>query len=201
MKNKISGIYEIKSKSKPERSYIGSAINIYKRWQHHSEDLRKGNHHSKKLQRHYNKYGEFDLEYVILMECNNLDLIKNEQIFINQKKPYFNICKVAGNSLGCHWTLSEETKQKMSKSKIGIPHGPMSEEHKKKLSIIRKGRKCPWMSRTKTKEHINKIAESLRNKKHTKEHNLKISISMLGKKRGSYIKKLKTNNKNPIDNF
>jgi GIY-YIG catalytic domain. len=61
-----SGIYKIESKLKPERIYIGSAINIGQRWRVHLSDLRKQKHHSKKLQNHYNKYGEVDLSFSIL---------------------------------------------------------------------------------------------------------------------------------------
>ena len=48
----ISGIYQIQSIIKPEKKYIGSAINIRKRWHIHLCNLRKNKHHSKKLQRH-----------------------------------------------------------------------------------------------------------------------------------------------------
>ena len=37
---KISGIYKIESKLKPERIYIGSTININIRWNKHLTDLK-----------------------------------------------------------------------------------------------------------------------------------------------------------------
>ena len=52
-----SGIYKIQSKCKPDRIYIGSAINIEGRKRAHFSRLKHGYHHSIKLQRHYDKYG------------------------------------------------------------------------------------------------------------------------------------------------
>jgi len=116
---KISGIYKIQSKIKPERIYIGSAVNIKNRWNNHLKALRKGIHNNK-LQRHYNKYGEADLQFSILLGCGEEDLLKTEQYFLDSYNPYFNICRKAGSVLGCKWKLSEETKKKMSNSRMGF---------------------------------------------------------------------------------
>ena len=75
---KLPGIYQIQSKIKPQRIYIGSAINIQKRWWMHLFDLRKNKHSSSKLQRHYDKYGESDLQFSILLGCEKENLIKVE---------------------------------------------------------------------------------------------------------------------------
>jgi len=114
---KISGIYKIQSVIKPERIYIGSFINIDQRWGLHLKDLRKNKHHSPKLQNHYNKYGESDFNFSILLGCDISDLIKTEQYFLDSYNPYFNISKNAGSPLGTHHKLSEETRAKMRKPK------------------------------------------------------------------------------------
>jgi len=67
---KISGIYKIQSKIKPERIYIGSANNIGKRRTNHLHKLRYGIHHAIKLQNHYNKYGVNDLIFETIEECS-----------------------------------------------------------------------------------------------------------------------------------
>lgn len=108
---KMSGIYLIQSKAKSDRKYIGSSDDIWRRHGRHLRDLRKHKHHSIKLQNHFNKYGESDLQFSLLLGCNTTDLIKIEQYFIDSYNPYFNICKNAGSSLGCK--QSKETKQKM----------------------------------------------------------------------------------------
>lgn len=97
---KISGIYQIQSKIKPERIYIGSAINIHKRWNYHNQDLRRNKHGNIKLQNHYNKYGLADLVFSVLLGCDKEDLIKTEQYFIDSYNPFFNICQKAGNTQG-----------------------------------------------------------------------------------------------------
>jgi group I intron endonuclease len=63
---KIVGVYKIQSIIKPERIYIGSTVDMVNRWWTHLYYLRNGDHHSPKLQRHYNKYGEDDLVFEII---------------------------------------------------------------------------------------------------------------------------------------
>lgn len=108
---KISGIYKIHSLCKPNRFYIGSAIDISKRWSYHRVDLRNNRHGNNRLQKHFNKYGESDLQFSVLLECGSQDLLTREQDFIDALNPYFNICKVAGSSLGR--TSSNATKEKI----------------------------------------------------------------------------------------
>jgi group I intron endonuclease len=95
-----SGIYKIQSIIKPDRFYIGSAVNLHHRWICHLSDLRKGKHHSGKLQNHFNKYGEADLVFIIIEPCLPEFLIIREQFYINELKPWFNVCPTAGSMLG-----------------------------------------------------------------------------------------------------
>lgn len=87
---KISGIYKIESKIKSERIYIGSAININRRWIIHLYDLKNNKHHSNKLQNHYNKYGKDDLIFTIIEKCPIFKLLIREQYYMDLKSPYFN---------------------------------------------------------------------------------------------------------------
>src|SRR3990167_6507508 len=165
---KVSGIYKITSKIKPERVYIGSAVNINKRWNTHLFDLRKNKHHSSKLQRHYNKYGEFDLVFSIIVTCEKEELIKEEQIFMYLYKPYFNTCKIAGSTLG--HKHSEESRRKMGVSGIGhIPWNKglkdcYSEETRKQISNSLKG-----------------ITSLNKGKHFSEESRRKMSVSKMGK--------------------
>lgn len=126
--NKVSGIYQIQSKIHPEKIYIGSAVDIQERWRIHLRGLRNNKHHSKKLQRHFNKYGEQDLQLSLVLECDKEVLINAEQAFINHYDPYFNICRVAGSQLGIK--RSDEFKRKCSKYHSGKT---LSEEHKEHI--------------------------------------------------------------------
>lgn len=110
----ISGIYKIQSICKPERYYIGSSVNINKRWGEHLRELKKNKHHSGKLQNHFNKYRQSDLRFFILSGCDPMDLIQQEQFYIDSYKPYFNIYSTAGSPLG--YKHSEEAKLKIKQN-------------------------------------------------------------------------------------
>jgi len=114
---KISGIYKIQSKQFPDRIYIGSAININKRWNAHLNELRNNKHGNQKLQHHFNKYKEGDLEFSILAGCDKDKLIETEQYFMDMYGPYFNIYKTA--RFNYYPPQSEETKRKRSESMKG----------------------------------------------------------------------------------
>lgn len=142
---KISGIYQIQSIIKPERCYIGSAVSIQKRWYRHLQQLRDNNHHSKKLQYHYNKYGKNDLLFSILIGCEKEDLIITEQFYLDSHKTYFNSCKIAGSCIGMK--QSDESNKKRSEALLGEKNHnygkKLSKEHCRKFSESLKG-KIPW---------------------------------------------------------
>lgn len=121
--NKRPGIYRISSILNG-KFYVGSAVNLYQRWHHHKHYFTKGKHTNQKLQNHVNKYGLDDLIFEEILLCDKKDLIYYEQKIIDQNKPQFNICKIAGNSLG--FRHSEKTKLKLSKDRINKPTKGMS---------------------------------------------------------------------------
>ena len=96
----VTGIYQISSICKPSRFYIGSAVNISQRWTRHLQQLRKGKHHNKFLQNHFDSYGEDDLQFEIIYICKPAGLITFEQQFMDALKPSFNLCPKAGSKLG-----------------------------------------------------------------------------------------------------
>lgn len=117
-----SCIYVIESISKPERFYIGSAVDFTRRMSIHTSGLRRNKHHSRTLQRHYNKYGMSDLRFEILeLVPHREDLLTVEQTYLDVFQPFYNTSPTAGSRLG-------------SKS------GPLSEAHKKRLSECNKGK-------------------------------------------------------------
>jgi group I intron endonuclease len=140
---KISGVYKIYSKSKPDRIYIGSSVDIKKRWIKHVCELRLNKHHSLKLQNHVNKYGLDDLIFKIYFPVCKESLILMEQGLINTHKPYFNIALTAGSPLGIKHT--EEARKNMSEAKLGSKHHfygkKLSLAHRKKIGAAGKGRK------------------------------------------------------------
>ena len=121
---KISGIYKIESIIKPDRFYIGSAIDIKDRWRCHLKDLRKNKHNSK-IQNHYNKYGEKDFIFIIVELCFSQFLTVREQYYITILNPFFNICKIADSSLGVKH--SKKSRENMSKAHKGQRVSPKTE--------------------------------------------------------------------------
>ena len=199
-----SGIYLIKNILN-NKVYVGSALNITKRWLGHKAELKEGKHHSCLLQRAWDKYGEQSFKFEILEEVSNPQhLLAYEQVYLDYYKSYevdrgYNICKIAGSPLGIKH--SEETKQKMSEAKKN-----QSEETKKKISEAHTGKKLSEDTKNKireanvgkklsedTKNKISqaskniseetrrKISETSRGRKHSEEAKNKISEARKGK--------------------
>lgn len=79
--------------------YIGSTTESFNiRFLRHFRNLKSNSHCNKILQRAYCKYNEMYLE--ILEVCEPEQCIVKEQYYIDKLKPKYNICKLAGNTLG-----------------------------------------------------------------------------------------------------
>lgn len=154
------GIYQIRNLVN-QKKYLGSTVaegGFYIRWSIHTSDLKLGKHHSIHLQRAWNKYGAevfvFEIvepltrsvdmgdeewkEHYLSREQHYLDTVlfaHNEDQSLFHQLGY-NICRVAGSSLGRRHT--EKAKAKMSKAKIG---------------------KQPWLGKKHTNESKKKISE------------------------------------------
>lgn len=179
----MSGIYLIISILKPSKIYIGSAIDLEHRKRQHFHLLKYNKHFNKKLQNHYNKYGESDLQFSILLGCDKEDLIKIEQYFIDILKPWFNNAPIAGSNLGMKH--SKKTRKKISMIQIGRK---LSEEHKRKIGEGNKGK----ILSEKTKQKIGlgnkgKIRTEAIKRKWSESH--KGLKNNLGKKRSEESKK------------
>ena len=100
-----AGIYQIIN-NVDGKCYVGSAINLKRRWQDHRKLLRGNRHHCKYLQNAWNKYGEkkFIFEVLENVYCDN-NLIKLEQAWLDFLNPEYNTVKIAGNNSGLKWSL------------------------------------------------------------------------------------------------
>lgn len=145
-----SGIYKIQHIN-TGKLYIGSAVNIEQRWGEHIRRLRRGNHHSAKLQNAWNKYGSEMFAFsVIELVDDPSKLLEREQYWIdfaNAAKSGYNMTPTAGSLLGHKFT--EGTKEKMSKSATGHIKSP---EHRKSLSLVNTGKKMSDEARQKMRE-------------------------------------------------
>lgn len=167
-------IYRIYSKSNG-REYIGGTKNPHARKFLHFKSLKENNHHNAKLQSHFDKYGIDDLVFEIIeYDLDVSDLIHVEQFYMDKKKPFFNICKIAGSVLGRKH--KDSTKKKISKSLKGRKY---SKERCLNISIGRKGKN----TRTLSIEHKEKISKANKGRKRgrmSNEQKKKISLSLLG---------------------
>jgi len=185
------GVYQIQSISKPDRIYIGSSRDIRGRWRLHAKNLLDNKHHSPKLQYHYNKYGAEDLQYSLLLSCNETDLLKSEQFFLDSYKHYFNVLPNAGSHLGAK--RSDESRKRCSLSKMGEKHHyygkHLSAEHKEALSKSLRGKESYWKGKTLSEEAKAKMSISRTGRKVTEETRNKISNANKGKKRSEEFRK------------
>jgi group I intron endonuclease len=141
----ISGVYMIVNKINGKR-YVGSAVNLEKRWKEHLYALR-GGYHTIRFQRSYNKYGEKSFEFIIMEEVKDKNqLIPREQTWLDWYKSYlpengYNINRIANSVLGL--IHSEKSKQQMSISKKGMVGTWLGRKHSKetreRMSLDRKG--------------------------------------------------------------
>jgi group I intron endonuclease len=178
-----SGIYKITNLVNG-KYYIGSAVNINRRWSEHKRKLSNNKHHSIHLQRAWNIYGEDNFKFEVLFNCSKEELIHYEQLYFGEFKPEYNICKVAGSPLGRKH--SEQSKKKMSLILIGhtrnkgIAH---SEEHNAKISAANKGKvvsketKFKISIANKGKKRSEETIAKLRERVHTDKSKAKMSVS------------------------
>lgn len=108
----ISGVYAITHLATGNQ-YIGSSRNIARRWYVHRSTLRTNTHHTSRLQRTWNKYGEDAFSFTIIeyVEPTRAALQAREQHYLDTLQPAFNTLKVAYNSVG--HVVSEATREKL----------------------------------------------------------------------------------------
>lgn len=130
-----SGIYQIRNLINQKR-YIGQSCRLVDRRYTHFRLLKLNKEHTPHLQNAWNKYGEDNFVFEVLMYCDVDKLDFYEQVFIDKLHPEYNVRKEATSNRG-HKT-SEETKMKISKANTGRVY---TEEQKKRMGDAHKGLK------------------------------------------------------------
>lgn len=174
-----SGVYEIRHLD-TGRLYIGSAVCIAKRWKDHRRQLASGTHHSKFLQRSWDKHGEAAFAFTKLVDLDRDALIVFEQAYLDAFKPEFNSAPTAGSQLG--YKHSEETRRRMSESRRK-DFSPMkgkkhTDEAKRKISESRKGKG----GGPRDPERLAKISAALSGRVISQEMRDRISRALMGHK-------------------
>jgi len=144
------------------KGYIGSATNLVNRKSKHFQSLRKGKHHSQKLQRSFNRYGETAFEFRRLMLCAKEHLLFYEQRFFDIAPAHlmsYNVLRIAGSHFGAK--RSAETKAKISLGRKGKGLGwKHTSEHRAYMSAVMKGRVITPQARVKLSAALTGIRRS-----------------------------------------
>lgn len=155
---RVCGIYKIRNTANGN-VYVGSSVNVESRIFKHLSFLRRGDHPNGHLQAAFALYGEAAFEYELIEACNRDQLLTREQHHIDSLKPAYNICQVAGNTLGYRHT----------------------EEAKAKMAVVNKGNQ-----RNLGKKHSEQtkrlISERASQRRHTDEAKAKIAKRAIGNK-------------------
>lgn len=154
MTGHTSGVYAITSPSGAQ--YVGSAVNVRRRWADHRASLARGDHHNRRLQRAWTKYGPQGFEFRQLLVCDKAMLVTYEQAAIYALQPEYSALKLAYSHLGAKRSAescqriaaanrlkrhSDETKERLSRMKLGKKLPPLSDETRAKIASANLGAK------------------------------------------------------------
>lgn len=181
-----TGVYKIINLI-TEKVYVGSAVDIERRWCEHKRGLNYNRHHSHKLQNSANKHGIENFIFELIEECDKELLIEREQYWMDLLCSVvngYNVAPTAGNCLGR--VHSEKSKIKMSnywkeywKTHDNFNKGKTQETSKEtrdKLSKAFKGRSYEELyGPEKAREMREKRRLSALGKKHSDETKKKLS--------------------------
>lgn len=180
------GIYRITC-TVTGRIYIGSAFRLGDRWRNHRNNLRRGTHHNRILQRAWDKYTEdafvFDvLEYVLIPEL----LTTREQHYFDTFQPFgekgFNIDRLAGSPLGRK--VSDEQRAKLALAHRGKK---LTATHRENIRNARLGKKATPSARENMRKRVisnetrAKIGSAHRGKVISPEHKARLSAIHKGR--------------------
>jgi group I intron endonuclease len=182
--DKITGIYKITNKTNGN-FYIGSSVDISRRWKKHTTLLRSNSHYNSHLQNAWNLYGEENFFFEIVETCIKENMVEREQSYIDNLNPTYNVSKNAaafmlgvkrsesfkenlsilkkGNKNFLGKTHSDKTKAKLSIQKLGNDWNkgkPCKEETKIKIGIANKGHTTTQETRKKIGKPVTQFTKS-----------------------------------------
>lgn len=126
------GVYKIVNK-RNGKYYVGSSVEIEKRFWRHKKELINGKHHCDYLQRAWNKYGEENFSFEIVHECATEEEARElEQHYLDTEySVLYNTSKLSsGGDLISYHPLRDEIVAKMTKS-VKERYASMTDEERK----------------------------------------------------------------------
>lgn len=168
----LSGIYAIRN-GLNGKAYIGSALNMRKRWSLHRSLLTRGTHHAQPLQRAWAKYGEASFVFEVLEVISDpTALIEREQVWLDgalAEGRAYNAAKVAGSRLGMK--SPAETRAKIAAKARGRTPTPEARAKMRAAALAR------------SPEVAERIAASRPSLVHTDETKARVSAKLRGIRR------------------
>ena len=202
------------------KKYIGQSIDLRKRKLTHFSKLRRLSHPNHHLQNAWNKYGEGNFEFKILIYCEPFELTKYEQFFVDSCAPEHlynarlesvdsnfgfkhskkSIEKMSGNK-NHNWgiPMSEEQKIKISDAQIGDKNHMYGKHHggntKMKISNALKGENSYWYGKKFSEDMRQKMSVAHSGKVVLEDTRKKLSKASLGRKSSEQTKKKISDNR------
>lgn len=171
-KENYGGIYAIRNLINGKK-YIGQTIDFENREKLHFSYLKNGTHDNPHLQYSYNKYGQNNFEFKIILYCEQFEMTRYEQAIIDSYDPneLYNIrLECVDSNLGLKHTPEEL--EKMRQANLGENNpmwGKFGEQHP--MYGIR-GKDHPLYGISpppRTEEQKRRLADSLRGRKSNKK--------------------------------
>jgi group I intron endonuclease len=160
--------------------YVGSSVKLSRRWRIHLSALRNGKHHSQKLQRAWDKYGESQFEFAVIEAVPDISqILHREQFWIDFSGAFgpdgYNLCPLARSVIG----LKHSEEQRLAKSKRTL--GKKYRKHTPEMNAAKSLRQIGWKKPPLTDEQRRNVAAAQIGKKASSETRAKMSASHKGK--------------------
>jgi group I intron endonuclease len=152
-------VYSIENKVNG-KCYIGSTNNPRVRWSKHRGDLNRKTHHSFVLQRAWNKYGENNFDFKVLLKCDKKDKIDYENRCMVLQS--YNVLKTANVDL----IFTPAFRAKLSAAHLGRkwPRSAVDKTARSKWKpVYCKELEVSFLSQKYAAEHLNVLTTSVSN--------------------------------------
>lgn len=180
-----SGIYMWKNKNN-DKFYIGSSNHLKRRLTSYFNLNYLVKESSMYINRALLKEGYSSFSLFILEYCDEENLIKREQYYFDLLKPTYNICTIAGSTLGrLH---NEGVKEKISESKKGTNYGEDNHfKGKNHTSEARDKMVQAKLSKALSLDTREKISVKMKGRMLSENHKINMSLSKQNNKKLSVL--------------
>lgn len=153
---KIVGIYGLRNKT-TGKWYVGQSIDIENRWKYYKRLKCKG---QPKIYTALEKYGYDGFDKILLEECISepKTLMEREIFWVNKYDSINNGYNVRNPDLRSKF--SDETRAKITASKMGKKYKPWSEEARANVSAAHRGEKHHFYGKKLSDEHRAKLKKA-----------------------------------------